>query len=357
MATPIRGWFASREAIKEALTLVGSERHRQIDRMASAATRHVERRLARNFYPVTQKREYAWPQRDGKAGTLFLDEDIIAVTALTDVGDTETAIPAGDFFLEPVNTGPPYYRIELDRASTEVFESHQDSDQRALRVTGRWGYGEDTQAAGTVVGSGINDTTGVTFECSNASLIDVGNVLKIGTESLFVTGRQMNDADSELTADIARDESVVAVPVNLIEKHFDGEVIQINSEKILIETVPAGTGTGNLTVIRAWDGSLLNSHTTADTVNQFRTLTVERGVNGTDAAAHADTVAIARYAPPEDVQHAALALAEWFYQNGGAGWSGQLGGGEQAVEGRGAIITKLIDDIAGHLKRRYVGAV
>ena len=59
------------------------------------------------------------------------------------------------------------------------------------------------------------------------------------------------------------------------------------------------------------------------------TLTVERGANGSTAAAHAAGTAISIYRPVEDVARATLALAVWFYKQDDAPFGvGQTGATE-----------------------------
>ncbi len=56
--------------------------------------------------------------------------------------------------------------------------------------------------------------------------------------------------------------------------------------------------------------------------------TVVRHVNGTIAAQHASSTAIAKYAPPADVMGYVRAAAIAEYQQGRSGWTGQIGGNE-----------------------------
>ncbi len=359
MATNVIGWYASREAIKQALKIPGTSRDRLIDRTAASASREIERVLGeRHFFPVTKKREYRWPQPDGVASRLFLDQDLIAVTALTKDGDDETAIASGDFFLEPVNTGPPYDHIEIDQASGNFFASASDSAQRAIRVTGRWGYNEDSEAAGTIDDASGISASDTTLEISDASLVDVGNVLLIGTESIFVSAKGTKDTTANLdTADLTRDDSEVSINCSDLAVVNVGEVLLIEAERMLIVDKSAASGAGLLTVERAYDGSLLAAHTQPVDMLAFRSLTIVRGVNGTTAAIHADTTAIVRYLAPADIENAVLAVAEFYYQHGGAGWTGELAAGDAVAESRGVLIEKLIMKTAGHLGRRYVGAL
>jgi hypothetical protein len=113
----------------------------------------------------------------------------------------------------------------------------------------------------------------------------------------------------------------------------------------------------NLTVERAYDGTVLAAHSGALDVYAYRTLTVVRGVNGTTAATHADATAISRYVPPEDVRNYVRAKAIHYLTQGRAGWTGQLGGGEAVIEARGALLRQLEECVVKNHKRRAYAAV
>ena len=71
------------------------------------------------------------------------------------------------------------------------------------------------------------------------------------------------------------------------------------------------------------------------------TLTVARGVNGTDAVEHAQGTPIEVYAVPDDVRSACLRLASWLYRQPDAGFV-QVGGG---LSGRLVVPPALPDDV------------
>ena len=347
-------WYDTREGVKRELRIEGSERNSVIDRHIASASREIERLTNRRFIPITETRNYTWPQRDGRTSTLYLDEDLIAVDTLTKDDDAAVAIGADDFLLEPANTGPPYWRIEIDRSSSEFF-SFKNTTQRAIRVTGRWGYSEDTEAAGTVASGLASSSSATTFVCSNAALIDVGDTLLIESEQLWVSERVSaaepnNDLlDGVLTKDI----SETSVTVDDGSRYNPGEVILVDSERMFIDSISGNV----LAVQRAYDGTLLAAHSNNAPVSVFRTLTVQRGLNGTTAATHANAKAITRYLPPEDIRTLCRALAIYNYGQGGSGWTGAIGGGEAVVETRGNVIGKLRDRVKRAYKRRAMGTV
>ena len=324
-------WYTTREAFKEALAVHGSDRDALIDRKIAAASRTIDEQMGRHFIPILATRYYPWPQRTQDARQhLWLDQDLISVDAdgLKTANGTVT-IGATDFFLEPVNTGPPYRRIEIDLgddvASDAAFGS-DDSAQRAVSVQGKWGYGEDTEAAGTLAVA-ITTTTATTLVCSDGSLIDVGHTLLIGTEQLFVSGRATVDTACNTNGALTGEANEVTVAVDDGTKVKAGEVIQINAERMYVESV---TG-DDLSVKRGYDGTVLAAHDDAQDVYAFRTLTVVRGVNGTTAATHLINAAISKYAPPEPIQALCLALAIFNYKQDQGGRTGIVGDSELSM--------------------------
>ena len=321
-------WYISREATKAAVGLAGADLDSLIDSYIEAASEDIEAFLGRRFIPETATKLFRWPPRVGGGYVLQLDDlDLIAVTTLKAAAQDASPITivAADYFLEPVNSGPPYTRIEIDLSSSAAFEAG-DTPQRSIAVTGRWGYAEATKAAGALAEA--DDGTELALNVTDSSLIGVGDTILIGTEAMFVsakilltTGTTLNDT---LTAN--KNDTLVTVASGAAVKQ--GEVVTLDAERMLVESISSN----DLTVQRAYDGSVLAAHTTGLTVYAPRTLTVVRAVNGTTAATHADTTAIAKYAPPADIAEYARAYAIGHHQQGRSGWTGVVGGDMGSVE-------------------------
>ncbi len=75
-----------------------------------------------------------------------------------------------------------------------------------------------------------------------------------------------------------------------------GEVIQIGTEDMRVLKI----NTNEVYVERSWNGTLAASYSSATQVNVYRTFVVKRGINGTTAAAH-DTKSASRFIPPSDI--------------------------------------------------------
>lgn len=348
-------WYTQRGVVKRAAGISGTDRDALIDAHIEAASREIDGLIGSDgwgFIPVTATRSYPWAQPDGRnAYTLMLDAPLLSVSALTKEGDDVTAIAAADYFLEPVNIGPPYHWIEIDLGSTAFF-SAKDTHQRQIRVTGSWGHGDATKAAGALAEA--DDGAETELDVTDSSLIDVGDTLLIGTEQMFVTAMGLLDTTANTSGTLAADTSVTAVTVNTGTLVKAGEVITINSEKMYVGAIAGNV----LTVIRAYDGSVLASHADAQDVYAPRTLTLTRGANGTTAASHLTAAAILKYAPPEDVSGLCRALAVAYYMAEQGGWTGMVGAGAEAsIETRMVALMKRKEQVKRRYQRRAIGAV
>ncbi|MCJ7510770.1 MAG: hypothetical protein MUP14_07790 [Dehalococcoidia bacterium] len=327
-------WYCTVDAVKTAVGLAGADLDVLMASYIEAASEDIEAILGRRFIPETAIKYFRWPPKVGGGYVLQLDDlDLIAVTLLQ--AAAQDAVPvtivAADFFTEPVNTGPPYTRIEIDQSSAAAFQSG-DTAQRSIAVTGRWGYGEDAKAAGALAEDDDGSETGL--DVTDSSLIGVGDTILIGGatgEAMFVSAKGSLDTTATTVALTAnKAETTVGVNTGTLVKA--GEVITVDSERMLVESISGN----NLTVQRAYDGSILALHVITSKVYAPRTLTVVRAVNGTTAAAHATATAIKKYAPPADIMEYCRAHAIAHHQQGRSGWTGVV----PNTEG-GAIETKM----------------
>ena len=339
-------WYVSREAVKQAASVFGTERNARVDDIIEGESRRLDRVTRRFFIPQTLTRLFAWPQPHGiRADQLILDQDLISVTTLQTKAqdDSPTTISSDDFFVEPVNEGPPFSRIEIDQSSDASFESG-DTPQRSISVAGSWGFSNDTKASGTVASGLASSASAVSMVCSDASLIDVGDTLLIESEQVFVSERVAaaepnNDLiDGALTAT----QSQVGVTVDDGTRYSAREIILVDSEQMFIDSISSNT----LTVRRAFNGSVLAAHSNDAPVSVFRTLTVERGVNGTTAATHANSTAVTKYMPERDVATLVRAEVVAIVAN--------VGAGEGAIEFKGTSLEKLRKETYRRYTRNFV---
>lgn len=328
--------YASEEDVKAALDIKYTARATgQIRRALASATSSVHGQLHRVFYPYATTRYKDWPNHQyAEPWRLWLDGDeVISVTTLTAGDDT---IASSDYHLEPVNSGPPYTHIEIDLASNAAFTAG-DTHQRSIGITGLFGYRDDTTPAGTLAEALDASETGV--DVSDSSQVGVGNVIKIDSERMIVTGRSMLDTGQNCST-LAASESDVAITGITAGTIAVDEVLLVDSERMLVVDV-AGT---TLTVKRRWDGSVLAAHTVGADIYAPRTLTVTRGALGTTAATHSTSTAIVRQVYPGLVQELCLAEAINTLEQGRSAYGRTIGSGENVRESSGRGLRQIRDD-------------
>lgn len=330
-------FYASVEDVKRALDIKLTARSDREVRMALASgTNAVHGQLHRAFYPWTGTRYKDWPnQQYARAWRLWLDQDEVAsVTSLVAGG---TTIASSDYFLEPANSGPPYTYIEIDLASTAAFGA-DDTHQRAIAITGVFcGCPVDDEAAGTTVEALDASETGI--DVSDSSLVGVGNIIKIDSERMIVNGKSMLDTGQNTSVLSAANSNVTITGITAGSIAVD-ETILIDSERMLVVDV-AGT---TLTVIRAWDGTVLAAHNNGTDIYAPRTLTVTRGQLGTTAATHSTGAAITRHVVPPLVRELCIAEALNTLGQKQSGYARVIGSGENEREASGRGLKAIRDD-------------
>lgn len=318
--------YATREEVMRALDVKLTARNSaQIDRVLASASRDVEDLCHRvTFAPTIASKSFDYPgPQVGRPWRLWLDaNELISVTTLTSGG---VAIAAPDFLLEPNEYGPPYNRIEINLGSSAAFSSG-DTHQRAITVTGLWGYRNDETTVGTLTTAVATTTaTTVAVDAPASAALGVGSVLRVDTERLLVTGRAMADTGQNVGGSglTAQANSVTLTVTDGTAYNID-EILLIESERMLIVDI-AGN---QLTVKRGWDGSVLAAHAAGVDIYAPRTLTVTRGALGTTAATHTISTAVARWDPPGPVRDLVIAETIARINNEQAGYAKTLRSGE-----------------------------
>lgn len=333
--------YASREAVMRALDTKESARNGgQVDRAIFSASRNVEDLCHRKFYPQLATRFFDWPDwsRNGKPWRLYLEEDeVILVTTLTSGG---TIISASDFFLEPVNSGPPYTYVEIDLASSASFDSG-DTHQRAIEITGLFGYRNDESPAGTLAEA--LDATETAVDVSDSASIGIGSLIRVDSERMIVTGKTMLDTGQNTGSTLTASAADVSLTVTTGSAYAVDEIILVHSERMLIVDISGNT----LTLKRAWDGTTLAAHASGADIYAPRTLTVERGALGTTAAIHSTSTAISRHDPPPLVRDLVIAESTVQLQQEGYAYSRPIGTGNASSErsSRRSAIGRGIEDL------------
>lgn len=294
-------WYATREDIMSALDAKGATRSGvQLDRALSAGSAAVNALCQRDFAPVIETRYFDWPNdQTARSWRLWLDRnEVISVSALVSAGVT---IAGSSYNLEPANTAPPYNRIEIKIDGPAAFGG-ASSYQRSIAVTGLFGYSDDSAPAGTLVGALNSSATAVTV--ADSAAVGVGSLLRIGTERMVVTRKRLVASGQTLQTPVTAKTNEVLIGVTNGAAFTEGEVLTLGAERMLIQDIAGNS----LSVRRAWDGSVLDAHT-SDAIYVPRLLTVVRAAAGTTAATASDGAAITRWAPPAPVHNLAVAEA------------------------------------------------
>ncbi len=317
-------WYTTREAVKRAGDVAETARtDGQVDRTIEASSRGIEGLLHRRFYPETGTRYFDWPNPNRpRPWRLWLDDnDLISVTTLVAGGVT---ISSSDYFLRRSDNRdePPYRYIEIDLSSTAAFASG-DTHQRAIAITGVWGYSNTERTVETITAD-IASTTAGTISVHNSADIGVGDILRVDNERMTVTGRAWADTGGGIGDDLAASTGADTVAVDVGAHFHVGETILIGAERMLV----VDTVTDFLTVKRAWDGTILAAHLTGASVYRSTTLSVDRGVLGTTAATHTSGATVYRHVPPPAITTLCIAETLNTLEQESAGYARTAGGGD-----------------------------
>lgn len=107
-------------------------------RRASAA---IDTYCGRKFEATTATRHYEADAVDGCY--LYLDDDLLSVTTLTNGDSDATTIASTEYWLWPRNDGPPYNAIRLEANSDYSWEVDTDY---MISVEGEWGWSKSAPA-------------------------------------------------------------------------------------------------------------------------------------------------------------------------------------------------------------------
>jgi hypothetical protein len=332
-------WYTTREDVMSAQDIKATAYSgRDIDRAIESGARAVDALLHRTLYPWTGTRYFDLPGQASTGVRLYLDEHpLISATAVTSGGVT---VAAADYFLRP-DDGPPYTRIELDRAATGYW-SVGSTNQRNVAVTGLWGWTNDETTAGTTV-EGL-DLTETGVDGSGMPTVGVGSVVRVDDERMVVTDKGW--LTTAQTSSLTAQQNAQTVAVADGTAFVSGETLLIDAERVKVVDI-AGN---NLTVRRAVDGTTLAVHTTA-TLYALRTLTVQRGALGTTAATHSTSATVYEWTPPALAGELNLAYAINNLLQRQSGYARTSGSGDNQQEMSGRAIREIEQDTQRALGR------
>jgi hypothetical protein len=339
------------EDVKSALDIPETARSdAQLIREIQASSRGIEGDVLRFFYPSVSTQYFDWPDHQYAAPwRLWLDQrELTSVTQVLAAGLDITS----SVLLRPDDAplhGQPYTKIELDLSTNAAFNAGS-TFQRSIAVTGTYGYTADETAGGQLAAA-VTDTTGTTVTVTDSTLVGVGNLLRVDTERMNVTGRAMTSTGQTITTSPSAQTNANTIGVPDGTKFAGGETILVDAEQMRIDAI---TG-NNVTVTRSWNGSVLAAHYAGATVYAPRQLTVERGVLGTTAATHSNTAPVAVHRVPSLIRDWCVAetVATLTQVRRGYGTVIKRSTGSSASPGDPVDLSSALPDLRNRARARY----
>ena len=333
-------WFCSREDVKGALDVAETARvNAKIDREIEAASRGIEALCHRRFAPMLATRYKDWPDsQQGRSYRIWLDQDelIQAPSAIVSGGHT---LDLAHVFLEPANFGPPFDRIEIDLSSSTGFDTGS-THQRNIAITGLFGYTNEEDTVGALSANLAASLTATASATWTTARIGVGDVLRIDNERTIVTEKTMVDSTQTLLTPIGATAADVTVAVTNGTAFVVETVLLLDSERMLVVDI-AGN---NLTVKRAWDGSVLATHS-GSAIYTLTGVQLDRAQLGTTLAAHLSAATIYKWRPPGPVRQLAIAEALNSLEQESSAYARVVGSGDSARPAPGAGLDDLRESV------------
>jgi hypothetical protein len=304
--------YCTVDQLVASLDLIGAEDETELLDYIRQASDYIDQEIGKGsgFIPVTAARRF-----DGKGIIHLYVDPLLAITSIVEDGDT---LLTTDYLLYPRNRywdDGPYTRITIDPDATTLNAWTYEDD--VVVITGRWGLYEKTVATGETVSLAAAGTTDLAV-ASGAS-VSPGMILKIEDEQCLVTATGASEnATSLLSAAVTTSDTTISVDDG--SEFSAGEELQIGTEDFKILKI----NTNDLYVARSWNGTAKAAHLDNAQVKVYRTYTIERGLNGTTAAAHTSKAA-SQYIPPRLVNYFCRQIAALMLKKAKSGFAGKTG--------------------------------
>jgi hypothetical protein len=272
------------------------------------------------FIPVTLTRNY-----NGRGYPRLFVDPLLTITSIVNDG---TTLAGTDYIAQPEHrfwANGPYGQIIIDPDAANLSAWVDEDD--GIQIAGRWGlYQRTASLTATVADTTEQSISQTTLKVSDGSQVSPGMPILIGSEQELVTGwGSPTTSVTTLNGAVTATEDTITVANGTLVNV--GEVCRFGFEQFKVRDKQ----THELYVWRGWNGTARESHLTAVAVDVYRTVNVERGVNGTTAAVHANGASISRYVAPEDVQYLAKQIATLIVNKARSGYQGRTGNPEQGL--------------------------
>ena len=272
-----------------------------------------------DFIPVTR----TFKMRGNGKDYLYPFPPVLSLTSITN-DDTALTENTDFVFMRQMWENGPY--IGMERLSDSPNASNWcDTDPDSIVIVGETGLYSRKVATGATLSATITDTA-AEMTVSNGSKVSPGMIVEIGTEKILITG--WGDPTASVTTlaaalDATSDQATMTSAADLNA----GETLRLDFENVRLRAKRT-----NLTSLtRNWNNTGQVAHLIATAVDVYRTVTIERGVNGTTAASHASGAAISRYVVPDNVFKLVKKMAVLGINQANSNYAGRSGDAEQGT--------------------------
>ena len=330
-------WYVTREDVMSSLDFSSTSKIASVvDSQIGPASRSAEEFLHRYFYPERRSVAFDWPSLNYPIPwELWLgDNELISVESVTAGG---VNLDVDDLILRRYDNRntPPYSTLEVNRASSTVFQSGQTT-QRAINILGVFGFNDtDVSYVDAQIGAVSSSDNVITLSPRNGIFnVGVGSLLLCGTERMVIQDRMMADTSIKTASELSDRESsqIVTVDVGQGDTFARGEIILMGAERMRVDTI-AGD---DLIVTRAFDGSVLQDHMMNSLIFAERSFVVNRGALGSVAAAHDSGDLVHTHRFPPMLRDLVKAEAINGIEQIASGYARTVGSGSFAKEATGA---------------------
>jgi hypothetical protein len=187
-------WLITRDYVRQHRKMAATETADDalLDDLIAEASGQFISAIRRLPMPYIQTRYFDYgPPHMKDVWTLLLDEDLLAVSVLTN-GDG-TVIVSSEYVLESANEYPKFgIRLKRGLGTTWVYD---DTPEQAISIAGVWGYAPHYPSAWkpvTTLNGAVSSTTATAVVVASDASIEVGATVKADSETMFVSAKSGN---------------------------------------------------------------------------------------------------------------------------------------------------------------------
>lgn len=153
-----------------------------IERMIESASRYIDKKTHRFFYPLYGTRYYDAPD----SMRLYLDADLLEVDTLTNGDDTE--ITSEEYILESRNAYPKWAIKLLDTNATIWETDSENNIEGVIEVLGWWGCHDDYDRAwlADTTTNEVLTNSDLTITMTAVTNLQVGQIIKVEDEVMVI---------------------------------------------------------------------------------------------------------------------------------------------------------------------------